>query len=44
MEKWRIAFSREAAEQLENIYNKHADLTPDILARLKALENFPPER
>jgi hypothetical protein len=44
MEKWKVALSLEAAEQLENIYNQHADLRPDILARLKALENFPPER
>jgi hypothetical protein len=44
MEKWKVALSLEAAKQLENIYAKHPDLRPHILERLKALENFPPEK
>jgi hypothetical protein len=44
MEKWKVAFSREAAKQLEKIYAQHPDLRSHILARLKALENFPPEK
>jgi len=44
MEKWRVTLSVEAAKQLEKIHIAHPDLRPDILARLKALENFPPEK
>ncbi len=44
MEKWRVTITLEAAQQVEKIYIKHPDLKPDILARLKALENFPPEK
>jgi hypothetical protein len=44
MGKWRVVLSSEAARQLETIYLKHPDLRTDILARLKALEHFPPEK
>ncbi len=44
MEKWKVGFSPEAKQQLEKIYKDHKDLRPDILARLKVLEDFPPEK
>ncbi len=40
MEKWKVGFSPEADQQLEKIYKDHKDLRPDILARLKILEDF----
>ena len=44
MEKWKVSLSPEAEEQLVKIYETHPDLRPDILARLKILEEFPPEK
>ena len=44
MEKWKVYFSKEAEDQLVKIYETHPDLRPDILARLKILEDFPPEK
>jgi hypothetical protein len=44
MKKWEITFSTEAAHELKAIVAKNPDLKPDILARLKVLEDFPPER
>lgn len=44
MEKWKISFLKEAEDELAFIYEKNPDLRPDILARLKVLENFPPEK
>jgi hypothetical protein len=44
MSQWRVALSSEAAQQLQKIYLRHPDLRPDILARLKVLESFPPEK
>lgn len=44
MEKWKVSLSSEAEDQLAKIYETNQDLRPDILARLKILENFPPEK
>ncbi|GEM_PF-6481456 len=44
MEKWRVDLSEEAARELERVVRAYPDLQPDILARLKALEAFPPEK
>ena len=44
MEKWKVSLSSEAEDQLAKIYETHHDLRPDILARLKILEKFPPEK
>ncbi len=44
MEKWHVTVSPEAARKLEKIYLSHPQLRPDILARLKALEHFPPRQ
>ena len=44
MEKWKVGLSPEAEKELEKIYTLNPDLRPDILAPLKILENFPPEK
>ena len=44
MEKWRVILIEEASQELEKVFRSHPDLRPDILARLKILEDFPPEK
>jgi len=44
MEKWKVSLSPEAEDRLTKIHMVNPDLRPDILARLKILENFPPEK
>lgn len=44
MEKWSILFSKEAQGELEKAILAYPDLKQDILARLKVLEKFPPEK
>jgi mRNA-degrading endonuclease RelE of RelBE toxin-antitoxin system len=44
MEKWRVALSKDAEDRLSKIYDSNPDLRKDILARLRMLEDFPPEK
>ncbi len=44
MEKWRVSLSTQAEDELGKIYETNPDLRADLLARLKILENFPPEK
>lgn len=44
MEKWRVTLSPEASRVLDKLLMDFPSLRPDILARLKVLEKFPPEK
>lgn len=44
MEKWKVLLSKQAQEELLQAVERHPELKPDILARLKILEDFPPEK
>ena len=44
MEKWKVSLSLEAEKEIEKVILANPSLKPDIIARLKILEKFPPEK
>lgn len=42
--KWRIEYRGQTLDELTVIIKKHPDLKGMIIQRLKALEDFPPEK
>lgn len=42
--KWRIVYRDNAMNELEAVIKKHPDLKEIIIRRLRALEDFPPEK